>query len=304
MRESCVLYKSFFDAIADFPPESYKAAVEAVRNYAFEGTEPEGLGLLEKAVFTLVKPQVDANNERYESSLAGGRERKELPPAEELRRLHDELGGWDAVASSLGTGKATIFRRLKAAAPQGGEVSQEVSQVSKESQFSKPNVHVHDNENENERESQSETANEAAEPAACAAPPSVSLSASKAQGKRERAARKNKPFLPPTVEEVAAYLQKMGYSYSARRFVAWYEPLCWRGAKSIGWQAKADQWAAAERDIPQGKARASPPAPRYKTWTAPPPPDISDEERAAICEGLNGVLCKLKPKQAGKEAAR
>ena len=217
--------------------------------------------------------------------------------------MRDELGGWDAVASSLGTGKATIFRRLKAAAPQEGEdskgVSKGVSQVSKESQFSKPNVH--DNENENENENEREAENGAAE---AAVPPSVSLAASKGRSKREGAARRNTPFLPPTVDEVAAYLQKMGYSYSARRFVAWYEPTGWRGARAIGWQAKADQWAAAERDSPQGAARASPPPPQYKTWTAPPPPDISDEERAAICEGLGGVLRKLNSKLAGKEAFR
>ena len=59
MTESTVFYKSLFDALADFPPENYKTAMQAIAGYAFTGEEPDGLPLLENTVFLLVKPQID-----------------------------------------------------------------------------------------------------------------------------------------------------------------------------------------------------------------------------------------------------
>ena len=72
MRDSFVFYRSFADAIAGLPPEEYKKVMQAIIGYALDGTEPPAGGI-EYTVFCLVKPQIDANNKRYENGKKGGR---------------------------------------------------------------------------------------------------------------------------------------------------------------------------------------------------------------------------------------
>jgi hypothetical protein len=70
-RESVVFYKSFYDAIKGLDAENYKKCCNAILEYAFEGKEPIK-DSVEYLVFTLVKPQIDKNNTRYENSKKGG----------------------------------------------------------------------------------------------------------------------------------------------------------------------------------------------------------------------------------------
>lgn len=72
MRDSFVFYRSFADAIAGLPPEEYKKVMQAIIGYALDGTEPT-TGGIDYTVFCLVKPQIDANNKRYENGKKGGR---------------------------------------------------------------------------------------------------------------------------------------------------------------------------------------------------------------------------------------
>ena len=72
MRDSFVFYRSFADAIAGLPPEEYKKVMQAIIGYALDGTEPTAGGI-EYTVFCLVKPQIDANNKRYDNGKKGGR---------------------------------------------------------------------------------------------------------------------------------------------------------------------------------------------------------------------------------------
>ena len=72
MRDSFVFYRSFADAIAGLPTEEYKKVMQAIIGYALDGTEPTAGGI-EYTVFCLVKPQIDANNKRYENGKKGGR---------------------------------------------------------------------------------------------------------------------------------------------------------------------------------------------------------------------------------------
>ena len=72
MRDSVVFYRSFANAIRDLPPDQFKACAMSIINYGLDGIEPEGSGI-EKTVFCMAKPQIDANNRRYENGTKGGR---------------------------------------------------------------------------------------------------------------------------------------------------------------------------------------------------------------------------------------
>lgn len=72
MRDSVVFYRSFYEAIKMLPAEQFKASALAILEYGLDGKEPETEGI-ERTVFCMAKPQIDANNRRYENGTKGGR---------------------------------------------------------------------------------------------------------------------------------------------------------------------------------------------------------------------------------------
>ena len=70
-RESFVFYRSFYDAINKCPADSRLVLYEAITRYALDGIEPQFEGILD-LVWTLVKPQLDANWKRYLNGFKGG----------------------------------------------------------------------------------------------------------------------------------------------------------------------------------------------------------------------------------------
>ena len=76
-RDGFVFYRSFYDAITLLKKPSEKwSAVEAIIQYALDGTEIETLGAAQMAL-ALVKPQIDANKRRYANGKKGGRKPKQ-----------------------------------------------------------------------------------------------------------------------------------------------------------------------------------------------------------------------------------
>ena len=76
MRDSLVFYRSFYEAIKDLPQEERIKAYDYIFNYAFEDIEPDSISAA-SAIFKMAKPQIDANNKRYENGCKGGRPKKE-----------------------------------------------------------------------------------------------------------------------------------------------------------------------------------------------------------------------------------
>ena len=70
MRDSFVFYESFYLAISELSATQQGKIFQAICRYALYGEEPELKGA-SAAVFRLVKPQIDANNRRYENGKKG-----------------------------------------------------------------------------------------------------------------------------------------------------------------------------------------------------------------------------------------
>ena len=70
MRESFVFYASFAEALSEMPDKSRLKLYDAIILLALHGEETEFTGI-EKAVFSLIKPQIKANNKRYENGKKG-----------------------------------------------------------------------------------------------------------------------------------------------------------------------------------------------------------------------------------------
>lgn len=65
-RDSFIFYRSFYEAIKEVPEDAQLQIYKAISIYALEQEEIELTGIA-KAIFSLVKPQLDANYKKYEN---------------------------------------------------------------------------------------------------------------------------------------------------------------------------------------------------------------------------------------------
>ena len=80
IRDSFVFYKSFYEAINNLEKEDQLEVYNAICEYSFSDNIPETLTGVAKAMFILIKPNIDSANARYKASVEngkkGGRPRK------------------------------------------------------------------------------------------------------------------------------------------------------------------------------------------------------------------------------------
>ena len=72
MKDSTLMYRSFFEAIKELPKEIQSDVYNAIFDYDLNDINPELNGIA-KTVFTLIKPQLDANKRKYQNGTKGGR---------------------------------------------------------------------------------------------------------------------------------------------------------------------------------------------------------------------------------------
>lgn len=89
MRDSFIFYRSFAEAMKELEPEDKATLLEAIINYALDGKQPACTGAA-KGMFHLIKPQIDANNKRYENGKKGGRPRNQNKTKEEPKQNQDK----------------------------------------------------------------------------------------------------------------------------------------------------------------------------------------------------------------------
>ena len=89
-KDSFVYYRSFWDAIQARPENERLALYDAILLYAFEGKQSELQGV-ESAIFTLIKPQIDANHRKWENGFKGGRPNSNKGGLKDVGRFSDEI---------------------------------------------------------------------------------------------------------------------------------------------------------------------------------------------------------------------
>lgn len=80
MRDSFVFYRSFYDAIRDLPRDVQGEIYTAIMEYSLYGNETVNLKPIARSIFTLMKPQIDVNNKRFENGKKGGRPKRGNEP--------------------------------------------------------------------------------------------------------------------------------------------------------------------------------------------------------------------------------
>lgn len=77
MRDGFIFYQSFWNAIRELPAQTQLLLYNALAGYALSDIEPDfGDDAIAKGFFTLMRPQIDANNRRCEAGMRGGRPAK------------------------------------------------------------------------------------------------------------------------------------------------------------------------------------------------------------------------------------
>lgn len=66
MRDSFIIYRSFYDAISDLPKEEQADVYNAICLYSLDRNEPNLTGI-SATIFKLIKPQLEANYKRFEN---------------------------------------------------------------------------------------------------------------------------------------------------------------------------------------------------------------------------------------------
>jgi hypothetical protein len=84
IKDSFIFYRSFAEAIYNLPDTQTRDNImQAIIKFVLDGQDSDLQGI-EKIVFTLIKPQLEANNKRYENGKKGGRPRLKNKPKENL----------------------------------------------------------------------------------------------------------------------------------------------------------------------------------------------------------------------------
>lgn len=79
VRESMVFYRGWAEGIEDLDEKDQLEAFWNLVRYGLDGAEPVNKGPA-RSVFRLAKPQIDANNVKYQNSLKGGRRPDQTKP--------------------------------------------------------------------------------------------------------------------------------------------------------------------------------------------------------------------------------
>lgn len=93
MRDSFIFYRSFYEAIKELPRDVQGEVYTAIMEYSLYGKETENLKPIARSVFTLIKPQIDVNNKRFENGCKGGRPKKNKTkeePSENQNKTKEE----------------------------------------------------------------------------------------------------------------------------------------------------------------------------------------------------------------------
>lgn len=80
-RGQFTFYRSYYEAVRKLSDRMAQRVLMAIIGYGLDGVEPEGLGGVEEAIFTLVKPTLDSGRKKAAAGKKGGEVCYEKVPA-------------------------------------------------------------------------------------------------------------------------------------------------------------------------------------------------------------------------------
>lgn len=213
-------YFSYARTLEGLTDEQFGHVIRAAIQYAEHGTIPE-LNALEKMGFAFIKEDIDRANERYQKVCETNKRNIQKRWTKKRAEEPAEHPDDNAVTDTV------VYGRMDAI-PDHTNVYETYQSKSK-------------------GKSKSNSKGESIENASDDAAPAQTKTA-------------KKQFVPPTVDEVAAYISEAGLSVDAERFVDYYAGNGWKvGSQGMkDWKATVRNWA--RRDKERGFTGAAKPA--------------------------------------------
>lgn len=214
------VYRSIIPTFEELPPEDFKTLVLAYWHYAFDGEEPTGLTVYQKALFESLRANIDASNKRRIEAAERKKESREKRKA----KLEESI--------SLPSQDVTECHKM----------SQDVTVTSQPvttcHKMSRTNVNVNVNENVNEDVdvNVNEDVNE-----------NVNVDNIYMCGEKISPQTPRKKFVKPSLEEVRNYCLERKNNVNPEKFIDFYEAKDWYIGKN-----KMKDWKAAVRTWERG----------------------------------------------------
>ena len=226
-RDSVVFYRSFYEAVKELEPTQQAEVYNAVFEFGLNGIEPQISGIA-KSIFTLIKPQILANNARYFNGQKGGRPRRD---DEEKGENDDETDAEKEPKSKQTKTKQKPKQNQDKTKPEPKDIQTETKP--------KPNENVNDNVNENVNVNGKGNVKEK----------------DGVEGKTISATSRgtHTRFAKPTIEDIAAYCAERGNNVDAQRFYDFYESKGWLVGRTPmkDWKACVRGWEQRNRQDKQ-----------------------------------------------------
>lgn len=217
MRESFIFYKSFYEALEGMDKESQADCLMALAKYALTGETGEMKPVV-KMFLMMAKPQIDANNKRFENGCKGGEfgklgGRPRKTPVEEKEENENP--------------KITPKKPLK----NPTETPNVNDNVNVNEYKENNNLAVITKESENQK------------------PKEEQIDLEEWLEERKEPSAKQTRFKKPTLSEVETHIKENAYAVSAEGFVAHYDSVGWKVGKNPmkDWKAALRGWAVRER---------------------------------------------------------
>lgn len=118
MRDSIVIYRSLREATKQLDLETRAKVYDAVMDYAFDGSEPDETGVVQ-AMFLMIKPIIDLNNQRYENGCRGGRPKNQTETKTKPKNNQNETNAKpnDNVNDNVNVNEKESVKKKVAVAP-------------------------------------------------------------------------------------------------------------------------------------------------------------------------------------------
>ncbi len=205
-RDSFIFYRSYANALRQLSDKQFAVVMKAIFDYALDGEMPD-MGVVESVIFELIRPQIDANNRRYENGKRGGRPKTE-----------------------------TEADNNQSETTHKPNENQSITKVKPDETTPKPNVNVNVNEKKEDTYVSKKENDEGRETSALSA---------KENNMSETEGKKRKEFIPPTLAEVTAYAEERGRADLAQKFFDYFEAGNWHDSEGKPvkvWKQKFITW--------------------------------------------------------------
>ena len=247
MRESFIFYRSFYEALEGMDKESQADCLMALAKYALTGETGEMKPVV-KMFLMMAKPQIDANNKRFENGCKGGefgklggRPRK-TPIEEKEENENPKITPKKPLKNPTETPKEPQQNPNGAVRGLSGVLKIDSGVFEKEKKISPLNPLE-----ENKNILPPYTLKGVVPPKGD--DPQIDLEEWIKENKQEPLPAKQTKFKKPTLDEVEAYMRESGYAVSADRFIAYYDSVGWKVGKNPmkDWKAALRGWAIREQ---------------------------------------------------------